>query len=118
MALDTWILGCWDLQLFLEAQRLKGQCFIPPGTERAVPAKAVLRRVSDGDGVGRIGRRALRTNVQSQQGANGRPRVSHKRGVAWEGLAPGEGCKALGPAWSRLDSLPLLAVGSEQQVTF
>lgn len=50
MALDIWIQGCWDPQLFLEAQRLKGQCRIPPGTERAVPAKAVLRRVSDGDG--------------------------------------------------------------------
>lgn len=93
VALDTWILGCWDPQLFLEAQRLRGQCHVPPGTERAAPAKSVLRRVRDGDGVGRVGRgtvrrnRTLRRNVQSQQGVNGRPRVSQTGRVAWEGLA-------------------------------
>lgn len=64
-------------------------------------------------------RRALRTKVQSQQGVNGRPRISHTGGVvAWEELAPGKGCKALGPAWSRLDSTLLLAVELGEQVTF
>lgn len=103
MALDTWILGCWDPQLFLEAQRLRGQCCVPPGTERAAPAKSVLRRVRDGDGVGRVGRRTLRRNRTLEE------KCPEPAGSEWQAKSQpdresgleGDG-KALGPAWSRL----------------